>query len=90
MDFFRRRTVKKRPEPTTEDVVHIFSEWFDEFGIRRAITVEKCPVCKESLRKNVLFPPPKYRDLDPVDMICCLSCGSRFRIINIEKDGLLI
>lgn len=88
MKLFMRKKALKRPEPTTDDIIWIFSEFVDEAGIRRARTGSLCPVCNNSMWENVLFPPPKYKDKDPVDMICCLSCGSRFRYRDIEKEGL--
>ena len=75
-----KKRVSRRPGPTTPDIVHIWSEWIDEFGVRRATCGEDCPVCHKSLRENALFPPVQYKDLDPVDMIYCMNCGSRFII----------
>ena len=76
--------VNRRPGPTTPDIVHIWSEWIDEFGFRHAICDEVCPICQNTLEENILFPPPKFRELDPVNMILCQACGSRFivEVIN--------
>lgn len=79
-----QRIVNRRPGPTTPDIVHIWSEWIDEFGVRRAICGENCPRCGESFRGNVLFPPLKFKELDHEDMIYCMSCGGRFRTKTYE------
>lgn len=76
----RKRIASRRPGPTTNNVIPIWSEWIDEFGVRRAICGEDCPVCGKTLRGSALFPPEEFREFDHENMIYCIECGSRFRI----------
>ena len=80
-----QKIVNRRPGPTTPDIVHIWSEWTDEFGFRRATCGEDCPVCGKTLRENYLLPPPKFRELDSLNMILCLNCGSRFEYEDYSR-----
>lgn len=84
----RKRIASRRPGPTTEDVVLIWTAWRDEAGMRWAVCGENCPVCGKSLRGSPLFPPPGFEEYDPVDMIYCLKCGSRFRVRKLGEESL--
>ena len=83
----RKKIATRRPGPTTEDIISIWTWWRDETGVRWAVCSEQCPICTKNLRGSPLFPPPGFEEYDPIDMIYCIECGSRFRVSKYGEDG---